>query len=603
MYYPDEIVEEVRTRNDIVDVIASYVRLNKKGSQYFGLCPFHNEKTGSFSVSPNKQMFYCFGCHQGGNVITFIQKYENMTFPEAVRLLADRAGMKLPESDNKDARERENRRAKLLEINKEAAKYYYAQLRSPAGARGLEYFQKRELSAETMKQFGLGFARSTTDELFRYLKSKGYSDDLLLESGLFNHRENKGITDKFWNRVIFPIMDVGQRVIAFGGRVMGEGEPKYLNSPETPIFEKSRNMYGLNFAKTSKAKSIIICEGYMDVISLHQAGFDQAVASLGTAFTSGHASLIARYAKINVRQDEITRYKDVLLCYDSDGAGVDAAKRALLILEQAGLRGKVINMSPYKDPDEFIKAEGAEEFQKRIDNAENGFMYEVRMLESEYDMKDPSGKSRFIADVANRLLRFEDQIERDNYAGLVAYKYDLTKDAVSEAIRKQAISRDGIRISQRPLPTTKNDRSEITDATRLPQGKLLSWLCEEPKIFEVVSRYIRPDDFADSLYRKVAEELFCQLEEGSPNPAEIIGRFADEEEQRLIAEAFHQNVGAIESISMKESALKDLMLNIKRLSLTRDDREGNDFSDIIRIRKELEELQAATIDLKYIGSE
>ncbi len=225
------------------------------------------------------------------------------------------------------------------------------------------------------------------------------------------------------------------------------------------------------------------------------------------------------------------------------------------------------------------------------------------MLESEYDMKDPSGKSRFIADVANRLLRFEDQIERDNYAGLVAYKYDLTKDAVSEAIRKQAISRDGIRISQRPLPTTKNDRSEITDATRLPQGKLLSWLCEEPKIFEVVSRYIRPDDFADSLYRKVAEELFRQLEEGSPNPAEIIGRFADEEEQRLIAEAFHQNVGAIESISMKESALKDLMLNIKRLSLTRDDREGNDFSDIIRIRKELEELQAATIDLKYIGSE
>ena len=597
MYIEDNVIEEVILRNDIVDVISSYVRLNKKGSNYFGLCPFHNEKTGSFSVTPGKQMFYCFGCHQGGNVITFIQKYENMSFTEAVRLLADRAGIKLPESDNKEARERENRRAMLLEINKEAAKYYYAQLRNPAGERGMEYFRGRQLSDETMKRFGLGFARSTKDELYRYLKSKDYSDELLRDSGLFTFKENRGMTDKFWNRVMFPIMDVGQRVIGFGGRVMGEGEPKYLNSPETPIFEKSRNMYGLNFAKSSKAKSIIICEGYMDVISLHQAGFDQAVASLGTAFTSGHASLIARYARVNVRQDEIVRYKDILLCYDSDGAGVDAAKRALLILEQAGLRGKVIDMKPYKDPDEFIKALGAEEFQKRIDNSENGFMYEVRQLESEYDMKDPSGKSRFVTDVATRLLRFEDQIERDNYAGLVAYKYDISKDAFLEVIRKQAITAGGVKVAQRPLPTRADKDDDIKEATRLPQGKLLSFLCEMPGAYDKVKEYISADDFADPLYRKVAEKLFAQLEAGNPNPAEIISMFTDEEEQRQIAEAFHQNVGTIENVQMLGVALKDLMLNVKRLSLTREDREGEDFTDIIRIRSELEQLQKATIDL------
>lgn len=596
MYLPDEIVEEVRQRNDIVDVVSSYVRLNKKGSNYFGLCPFHNEKTGSFSVTPSKQMFYCFGCHQGGNVITFVQKYENMTFTEAVKMLADRAGITLPESDDRDARERENRRAQLLAINKDAGTYYFAQLRSESGARAMDYLRSRGLTDETMKKFGLGFARSTRDETYRFLKSKGYSDELLQESGLFNWRENQGMTDKFWNRVIFPIMDTGHRVIGFGGRVMGDGEPKYLNSPETMIFDKSRNLYGLNIAKSSKAKNIIICEGYMDVISLHQAGFDQAVASLGTAFTSGHANLIARYARENVRGDEITRYKDILLCYDSDGAGVDAAKRALTTLRAAGLRAKVINMQPYKDPDEFIKGLGAEEFQKRIDDAENGFMYEVRMLESEYDLKDPSGKSGFIKDVCARILRFEDPIERDNYVGLIAYRYDVSADSMNEVIRKQALVGTDVKISQRPVPT-RTDRNDISEAGRLVQSRLLSWICEKPEIFETVGQYIGADDFSDPLYREVARVLFKQIEEGTPNPADIISMFTEEEEQRQIAEAFHQNVGNLENTAMKEGALKDLMLNVKRLSLTREDRDNNDFDTIIRIRKELEELEKAVIKI------
>ncbi|MCR5475223.1 MAG: DNA primase [Lachnospiraceae bacterium] len=597
MYYPDEVIEEVRLRNDIVDVISSYVRLSKKGSNYFGLCPFHSEKTGSFSVTPSKQMFYCFGCHEGGNVISFIQKYENMTFGEAVRLLADRAGMSLPESDDRAAREKENRRARLLEINKEAAKYYYSLLRRPEGRHGMDYFLQRKLTEETMQRFGLGFARPSRNELLNYLKSKGYPDEILSQSGLFNFSEKEGMTDKFWNRVMFPIMDAANRVIAFGGRVTGTGEPKYLNSPETLIFEKSRNLYGLNFAKSSKAKNIIICEGYMDVIAMHQAGFDQAVAALGTAFTSGHANLIARYARERVRQDEIARYKDVLICFDSDGPGVDAALRALSMLREAGLAAKVINMQPHKDPDEFIKALGAEEFQKRIDDAENGFMFTIRMLEAEYDMKDPTGKSRFITDVCSRLVRIEDPVERENLTGLIAYRYDVSVNSINEVTKKQALAVENVRTVPVPIPT-RNTGKGINDAAKTPQSKLLSWLAEEPDIYAVVKRYISADDFADPLCRKVAQILFAQLEEGRCDPAGIFSQIDDEEEAKFVAEALHQSVGNLETVQIRETALKDLMLNIKRLSLTRSDRSDNDFDTIIKIRKEIEQLERDRIVLQ-----
>ena len=354
--YSDDIIEEVRSRNDIVDVISQYVRLQKKGSNYFGLCPFHNEKSGSFSVSPNKQMYYCFGCGAGGNVFTFMMEYENFTFGEAMEALAQRAGMELPRQEYSSAQRREaDRRARLLEINKEAAKYFYSLLRSERGKNALAYFRKRELLEETMQKFGLGYSDQYSDDLYRYLRKKGYEDEILKESGLVTIEERRGGYDKFWNRAMFPIMDVHNKVIGFGGRVMGEGEPKYLNSPETKIFDKSRNLYGLNIARSTKKTQLLLCEGYMDVIALHQAGFDNAVASLGTSLTSGHASLLKRYTK------------EVYLTYDSDGAGVKAALRAIPILKEVGITAKVINMKPYKDPDEFIKALGPEEYQKRIE--------------------------------------------------------------------------------------------------------------------------------------------------------------------------------------------------------------------------------------------
>ena len=377
MYYSDEIIEEIRSKNDIVDVISEYVKLTKKGSSYFGLCPFHNEKSPSCSVSPSKQMFFCFGCHAGGNVFTFITKYENCDFTEAVQQLAARAGVKLPDkNDSAEARAEVSARQKTLEANKEAAKFYYNQLRGSGGEAGMKYLCGRMLTAQTMSHFGLGFARMATDDLVRYLKTKGFDDRMIIDAGLASYDEKRGTHDKFWNRVMFPIMDVNNHVIAFGGRVMGKGEPKYLNSPETKVFEKSRNLYALNYAKAARKGNMILCEGYMDVISMHQAGFTQAVASLGTSFTEGQANILKRYSK------------SILLAYDSDGPGIAAALRAIKILRSQGMSGRVINMQPYKDPDEFIKALGAEEFQKRLDNAENAFMFEIRRLQQDYDMED-----------------------------------------------------------------------------------------------------------------------------------------------------------------------------------------------------------------------
>ena len=361
MRYSDDIIEEVRMKNDIVDVVSQYVKLNKRGSTYFGLCPFHNEKTPSFSVTPAKQMYYCFGCGAGGNVFNFVMEYENYTFGEALKHLADRAGVQLPKIEySGEAKKKAERRAALLEINKLAAGYFYYQLRRESGRQAHEYLTGRGLSEETIRKFGLGYSDKYSDDLYKYLKSKNYSDELLRDSGLFNVDERRGMYDKFWNRVIFPIMDVNNRVIGFGGRVMGDGKPKYLNSPETTIFDKSRNLYGLNVARTTRKNYLILCEGYMDVISMHQAGFTNAVASLGTALTSGHASLLKRYTQ------------EVLLLYDSDDAGVRAALRAIPILREAGVSSRVVNLKPHKDPDEFIKALGAEEFEKRLDHRAAG---------------------------------------------------------------------------------------------------------------------------------------------------------------------------------------------------------------------------------------
>lgn len=583
MRYPEELIEEVRSRNDIVDVISGYVKLKKSGSNYFGLCPFHNEKSGSFSVSPVKQMYYCFGCGAGGNVITFIMEYENYSFMEAVKFLADRVGIELPEVEE-SAEDRRNRdiKSQLLEINKLVAVYFFHQLKSQNGSVAMNYLKKRELSDETIQRFGLGYSSMYSDDLYKYMKSKGYKDDILKETGLFTYDGNK-VTDKFWNRVMFPIMDMNNRVIGFGGRVMGDGKPKYLNSPETKLFDKSRNLYGLNFARTSRKPNIIICEGYMDVISLHQAGFNQAVASLGTALTPGQASLMKRYTD------------QVLITYDSDGAGVKAALRAIPILKEAGLTTKVINMKPYKDPDEFIKGMGAEAFQERINNAQNSFMYEIEALEKNFDLQDPESKTKFFTEVSKKIVEFQEELERNNYIEAVASKYMISMDALRKMVGNYG-NKIGL-VKENVKPVTPSSKKEKEDGTSQAQKILLTWLSQDLSLFPKVAKFITPDDFVEEPFHEVAVKLYAQLEEGRLNPASIISTFDNEEEQRKVASIFSRELAEELSDMERARALNQTVQKIKKNSLDVRSRNVTDMSELQKIIKEQKEIQNIQIHL------
>ena len=595
MRYSDDIIEEVRQKNDIVDVVSQYVKLTRKGSSYFGLCPFHNEKTPSFSVTPGKQMYYCFGCGAGGNVFNFIMEYENYTFGEALKHLADRAGVELPQIEySKEVREKAQERAELLEINKQAAQYFYYQLRTEKGAQGYQYLTGRGLSEETMRKFGLGYSDKFGGGLYQFLKSKGYGDDRLRESGLFNVDERHGMYDKFWNRVIFPIMDVNNRVIGFGGRVMGDGKPKYLNSPETKIFDKSRNLYGLNVARTTRRKYLILCEGYMDVISMHQAGFTNAVASLGTALTSGHASLLKRYTQ------------EVLLLYDSDEAGVRAALRAIPILREAGVNSRVVNLRPYKDPDEFIKNLGAEAFEERLEQASDSFMFRVSIAESEFPMEEPQGQNRFFERCAEMLLELKDELERNLYIEAIVKKYrgqygigveDLRKRVNTLALKgTPAERRIQPKKSQEGAPKKKKD-----SASDQAQKLMLTWIVTYPKIFDKVAQYLTPEDFVVPLYREVAQMLFSQREEGEVNPARLLNSFTDSEEQREVASLFNATIH-LETPKEQDQAFADTLLRIKTESLAERNRNWNPtdmagLQEIIKAKKELEELGRKRRDL------
>lgn len=555
MYYSDEIIEEVRSKNDIVDVISSYVKLQKKGSSYFGLCPFHNEKSPSFSVSREKQMYYCFGCGAGGNVFTFLMEYENYSFQEALKYLADRAGVELPEAEySKEARERADQKAILLEINKVAAQYFYVQLKSPQGAHALSYLKDRGLSDEMIHSFGLGYSNKYSNDLYQYLKSKGYRDELIVKAGLVTVDERYGVSDKFWNRVMFPIMDSNSRVIGFGGRVMGDAKPKYLNSPETMIFDKSRNLYGFNRARSSRKPYFLLCEGYMDVISLHQAGFSNAVASLGTALTPGHASLIKRYVK------------EVYLTYDSDEAGTKAALRAMPILKDVGITARIIRMEPYKDPDEFIKHLGAEAFEERIHKARNGFMFGLEVLERDYDLTTPEGKTDFMKEAAKRLTQFDEEIERSNYIEAVAKTYHVGFEELRKLVLKMAVQTGLAKQVERPKRLDGKSR-EKEDGHVKSQKILLTWLIEDEGIFNQIRRYITPDDFTGELYKKVAALLYEQYEGQDVNPARIMNHFTDEEEHREVASLFHTKIRELTTISEQEKALKETIIRVKGHSI------------------------------------
>ena len=585
MFYSEEIIDEVREKNDIVDVISPYVRLTKHGSNYVGLCPFHNEKTPSFSVNTERQCFHCFGCGVGGNSISFVMKYENLTFTEAVRQLADKVGMNLPEENyNPEYRKRADLKTRLFDIYKEAAKFYYFQLRSNYGNFPMEYLKNRGLSDETINAFGLGYSIKSANALYNYLKSKDYSDELMIKAELVTFKEGRGIFDMFWNRVIFPIMDQNNKVIAFGGRVMGDGEPKYLNSRETDIFNKRRNLYGLNFAKHSRQGYMLLCEGYMDVIALHQAGFTNAVASLGTSLTEEQARLISRYVK------------EVIITYDSDGAGVKAAIRAIPILKTAGIRTKILKLTPFKDPDELIKSAGREEFEKRIQNAENSFDFELYNIEKNYDLSEPEGKTEFLNRVAERLTEFEEELERENYIAAVAAKYFVSKDSLNRLVNKIGGARE-IRDTYKEAGERikKNERVNTADDGLLKTNRLLlSFLADQPELYKRIKNIISENDFATPLYKDVARRIFIQIEQGkNPNIAEIISRYESGEDQALVAAAFEEKFEVELGEEERERAFREVVIKVRKAGLAEELKslDGKDMKKFIEITKKQNELR------------
>lgn len=610
MYYPQEIIDQVIAANDIVSVIGEHVHMKRSGSGYMGLCPFHSEKSPSFSVSPGKQVYHCFGCGESGNVVTFVMKYENATFQEALKILADRAGIKLPEAQySEEAKKKNEQRDRLFAINKDAATYYFRLLRSPRGRRGMEYFRQRQLSDETLNRFGLGFADGADSDLVAYLRKRGYADEDILLSGVAAFDEKRGLHDKFWNRVMYPIMDVTNRVIGFGGRVMGDGKPKYLNSPETPIFDKSHNLYGLNLAKRSRCGYFILCEGYMDVIAMHQAGFSQAVASLGTSFTEGQAQILKRYVPT------------VLLSYDSDGAGVKAAMRNIGILHSAGLTGKVVDLRPYKDPDEFMKGAGREEFQKRLDNAENSFLYQIRQMQTNYDLSDPAAQTRFYHEIARRLCEFDDEIERENYTKKMADLYFIPLETLRREVASYQMAGGAQTLQTRQLQRQKpvnltegKRRGKLEEAKRRNERLLLTWISDDPAVYPQLRPYLRAEDFAEGVYRTAAGRYFeildkrygdaLQVEagtlpEGSASPAAAVACFDGEEEQKEAAQLFETRMDGVQTKEEREKALKDVILSVKRNALEQSmlSLQGNPnaLQTIVKLKKQIADLEKLEI--------
>lgn len=586
MYYSDEVVEEVRSRNDIVDVIGSYVNLKRKGNSHSACCPFHHEKTPSFHVSREKQMYHCFGCGVGGNVFTFLMEHENFTFPEALEALAERAGYDLPKQEmSAEAKRQADARTRIKDMNKLAAGYFHYLLKTDHGVHAHQYLKDRGLSDETITKFGLGFSDVYSDDLYKYLKSKGYRDEDLKDSGLVKFDEKYGFSDRFWNRVMFPIIDTNNRVIGFGGRVMGDAKPKYINTQDTLVFDKSRNLYGLNLAKKSKRHGIIFCEGYMDVISMHQAGFDNAVASLGTALTVGQVNLIKRFTD------------RAYLAYDSDEAGTKAALRALEIMREFEMPARVISLKPYKDPDELIQAEGTEGLEKRIGEAKSATMFEIDILAHNYNQEDPQERTQFQKEAAKRLSLISEPMERKNYIDSVAKQYDIDRDSLKEAVTQYGITgaakvdTSAFRDRNRKSPEEEKEQQQLKS-----ERLLISWLINDNTLFDVLKDMISPEDFFEPVYHDVVKELYEQYNrDGKVTPAAIMNHYQSKEEHEKVSMIMQQDFDMEIPQSEKSKVVTDLVKTIKlrsiehQLEVTKGDLTRQ--SDLIMAKVKIEKMK------------
>ncbi|MCX7709198.1 MAG: DNA primase [Clostridia bacterium] len=505
-FYTDEIIEEVRINNDIVDVVSEYVKLEKKGKDYFGLCPFHKEKTPSFSVVPGKQIFYCFGCGKGGNVVHFIMNAENLDFIESIKLLAERAKIQLPEGENDEDREKAKLKQEIIKVNTEAARFYFNILKSEKGQEAYQYFRKRGISDQTVRRFGLGYSSMEWSSLYEHLLDKGFGEEAIIKSGLVLPNKKGGYYDRFRGRVMFPIFDIRGNVIGFGGRVTDNSLPKYMNSPETPVYYKGRTLYAMNLAKNSGQKRIIIVEGYMDVISLHQCGIINTVASLGTALTESQGRILKKYAE------------EIIISYDADTAGQAATLRGLELLDDIGCNVKVLTIPEGKDPDEFIRKNGADAFNRLLDHAKTLLEYKAAVLTKQIDTTTAEGKLIFLNKISDLLVKVDNSFEREIYAKKLAKDYEISEDAIITELYKRSKPKANFRATA--VNTQETVRRDIVKNTDKDEEKiihdermLLAITCTDNSVYRVIKGRMGAEDFINEHNRQIAGFIFERLDQ------------------------------------------------------------------------------------------
>ena len=560
MAFSERFLDELLSRNDIVDVVSSYVQLTKKsGSNMFGLCPFHSEKTPSFSVSQDKQIYHCFGCGKGGSAINFIMEIENLSFPEAVEFLARRVGMEVPEDSPEEFR---GRRSRILQLNKDAARFFYDNLKTHLGEKAIKYIANRRISKEMVVRFGLGAAPDAWNTLYDAMLKKGYTQSEMLDAGLVKKGKSGGCYDTFRNRLMFPVIDVRGSVIGFSGRILDDGEPKYLNSPDTVAFKKSKNLFGLNLAKKSKMGMIILVEGNIDVVSLHQAGIDAAVASLGTSLTPDQARLISRYTE------------NVVICYDSDNAGLKAAQRAIDILEKTGLTVKVLNIPGAKDPDEFIKEKGADAFRSLLKKSENHIEYRVMAIRQKYDLDQTEDRVSFLNEATEMLSTLPNAIEREIYGGRVAELAKVTPEAVAAEVKKaykkrvnyerSRFEKDSVRPSVTAQPNDKSLRYDNVRSAAAEEG-VIRLLLLDPSLVKSVNE-LSKSDFTSEFLGRAFEEIKKRLEDGNSVSIPLLSECMSPAE-------IGQLTGIVqkpETMGGYEQAMKDYINKMKTEKLKKD---------------------------------
>ena len=522
MRYSDELIDEIRNRNDIVDVISQYVVLKRSGRNFFGLCPFHKEKSPSFSVSPDKQIFHCFGCGVGGNVFHFVSKIENISFREALETLAEKAGVELPTLESDTENELIQLKSKVYEINKYAAEFYHENLYKTNAKPAQEYVKKRKMDNTTLRNFMIGYSNNSYNELYNMLKEKGFTEEEILASSLVNKTKEGKFIDRFRGRLMFPIQDVRNRVIAFGGRVLDDSKPKYINSPENIVYSKGRHLFGLNVAKKyeNKMKKIIIVEGYMDAISLHQRGIHNVVASLGTAMTDAQGHLLRNNSE------------QVVIGYDSDGAGQAATMRGLEILQNMGCDIRILQIEGAKDPDEFVVKYGPERFLKQLDNAISLVEYKVKVLKSNLNLEQPNDKIKFLKEIANVLSKIDNNIEKEVYVDKIAKEYKVSKEAIYAEINKlEKANKPASKLLEKSKPRIEVKTQNIINEQIDKREKLAIYLLINypNESYEIIRRNININDFKNEKNKNIVKKLYEELEKGNSNINNVLDWFEDEQ--------------------------------------------------------------------------